>query len=151
MFCLDSLTLFSPNSLLLSFSCQPRASEVGRMDGNTVSVQTLVPRGTSKVRLYTLAGFCCLSQVEQMWEMEVVKHQKFNKWLRSSLKQTPAQYYQSKNYSFTGNSNSENYMSSEVSLNRNIRNGKGCCGWGGLIFEFPSLVLGFLFFQSSGP
>lgn len=57
--------------------------------------------------------------------MEVVKHQKFNKWLRSSLKQTPAQYYQSKNYSFTGNGNNEDYMSSEDSLNRNIRSGRG--------------------------
>jgi hypothetical protein len=37
----------------------------------------------------------------------------------------------------------KNYISSEDSLNRNIRNGKGCWGWGaGLIFEFPFLVLG---------
>lgn len=98
------------------------------MDGNTVSVRMLVPGGTSKVRLHTLAGFCRLSQVEQMLrEIEVVKHQTFNKWLRSRLKQTPAQYYQSKNYSFAGNGNNENSMSSEDSLNRNIRNGRGCC------------------------
>jgi hypothetical protein len=45
---------------MLSFSCQPRASEVGRM-AVCISVCMLIPREVSIVRLYTLAGFSSVS------------------------------------------------------------------------------------------
>lgn len=124
IFSLDSLTLLSPNSLMLSFL----VSLGLRRQGGWMGIQYLygcLSLGEHQKSDY-IHWLDCLKW-SRCWEIEVVKHQTFNKWLRSRLKQTPAQYYQSKNYSFAGNGNNENYMSSEDSLNRNIRNGRGCC------------------------
>lgn len=103
IFSLDSLTLFSPNSLMFSLSCQPRASERGRVEAQYL-YGYLYPQGIAKVRLYLYIYtdwilFSCLkwSRCEEKWKL---KHQKFNKWLRSSLKQTPAQYYHQPNNIF---------------------------------------------------
>lgn len=78
IFSLDSLTLFSPNSLMFSLSCQPRASDRGRVEAQYL-YGYLYPQGIANVRLYIYIyiyiywlDFVLLSQVEQMWrEMEV--------------------------------------------------------------------------------
>lgn len=64
-FSLDSLTFFSPDSLMLSFSHQPRASEMGRM-GIQCFYVCLLLGGIMKVRLDIMAGFCCFFQVKIM-------------------------------------------------------------------------------------